>query len=89
MTAGHPDNLTYQPKLSPKWIGEDGQDMVLIWSDAMKDDQGKSHMVNYRWNQMEIRLERPWSPESRKSRDHLVLPGSRRPVATETCSVRS
>jgi len=30
--------------------------MVLIWSDAMKNEQGHSHTVNYRWNQMKIRL---------------------------------
>ena len=50
-------NRTYQPKLSPKWISEDGTNMVLIWSDAMKNEEGKSHTVNYRWNQMEITLE--------------------------------
>ena len=50
-------NRTYQPKLSPKWISEDGTKMVLIWSDAMKNEEGRSHTVNYRWNQMEITLE--------------------------------
>lgn len=25
------NNRTYQPKLSPKWIGEDGTEMTLIW----------------------------------------------------------
>ncbi len=50
-------NRTYQPKLSPKWISEDGTNMVLIWSDAMRNEEGKSHTVNYRWNQMEITLE--------------------------------
>ncbi len=40
-------NRTYQPKLSPKWISEDGTQMVLIWSDAMKNDQGQSHTVHY------------------------------------------
>ena len=50
-------NRTYQPKLSPKWISEDGTNMVLIWSDAMKNEEGRSHTVNYRWNQMEITLE--------------------------------
>jgi hypothetical protein len=49
-------NRTYQPKLSPKWISKDGTNMVLIWSDAMKNEKGKSHTVNYRWNQMEITL---------------------------------
>ena len=51
------ENRTYQPKLSPKWISEDGEGMVLIWSDAMKNEQGKSHSVNYLWNQMDITLE--------------------------------
>ena len=50
-------NRTYQPKLSPKWISNDGREMVLIWSDAMKDEQGHSHTVNYCWNQMRIRIE--------------------------------
>ena len=50
-------NRTYQPKLSPKWISEDGTKMVLIWSDAMNNEEGRSHTVNYRWNQMEITLE--------------------------------
>lgn len=55
-TADDPGNLTYQPKLSPKWISDDGRRMVLIWSDAMKDENGKSHTLNYTWNQMEITL---------------------------------
>ena len=49
-------NRTYQPKLSPKWISEDGTKMTLIWSDAMKNEDGKSHAVNYIWNQMEIKI---------------------------------
>jgi hypothetical protein len=56
-TADHPDNLTYQPKLSPKWIGDSGKEMVLVWSDAMKNADGKSHTTNYTWNQMEIEIE--------------------------------
>lgn len=56
-TADDPGNLTYQPKLSPKWIREDGRRMVLIWSDAMKDSDGRSHTVNYTWNQMEITID--------------------------------
>ena len=56
-TADDPGNRTYQPKLSPKWIGPDGRDMVLIWSDAMKDAEGRSHTVNYTWNQMRITIE--------------------------------
>jgi hypothetical protein len=55
-TADDPGNLTYQPKLSPKWISRDGKRMVLIWSDAMKNAQGRSHSVNYRWNQMWISI---------------------------------
>lgn len=52
-----PKNRTYQPSLSPKWISPDGKDMVLIWSDAMKNEQGRSHTVNYVWNQMRITLQ--------------------------------
>lgn len=55
-TVDDENNLTYQPKLSPKWISEDGKKMVLIWSDAMKNEKGKSHTVNYLWNQMEIEI---------------------------------
>jgi hypothetical protein len=51
-----PENRTYQPKLSPKWISDSGQKMVLIWSDAMKNAQGKSHTINYIWNQMQITI---------------------------------
>ncbi|MCF6356723.1 MAG: DUF4185 domain-containing protein [Draconibacterium sp.] len=47
-------NRTYQPKLSPKWISQDGTEMTLIWSDAMKNEKGQSHSVNYIWNQMTI-----------------------------------
>lgn len=49
-------NRTYQPKLSPKWISEDGRQMTLIWSDAQKNDQGRSHTVHYTWNQMRITI---------------------------------
>jgi len=56
-TVDDPANRTYQPKLSPKWITEDGRGMVLIWSDAMKNEAGRSHSVNYLWNQMEISIE--------------------------------
>ena len=52
-----PANRTYQPKLSPKWISDDGKQMTLIWSDAMKNDKGKSHTVNYLWNQMQITID--------------------------------
>jgi hypothetical protein len=50
-------NRTYQPKLSPKWISADGREMILIWSDAMKNREGRSHTVNYTWNQMRITIE--------------------------------
>jgi len=53
----NPANRTYQPKLSPKWISEDGKQMTLIWSDAMKNDKGQSHTVNYLWNQMQITID--------------------------------
>jgi hypothetical protein len=56
-TVDDPNNRTYQPKLSPKWISDDGARMILIWSDAMKDQNGRSHTVNYRWNQMAITIE--------------------------------
>ena len=50
------NNLNYQPKLSPKWISEDGKKMTLIWSDAKEDENGDSHSINYLWNQMEISI---------------------------------
>ena len=49
-------NRTYQPKLSPKWISDDGKDMILIWSDAMSNEKGQSHTVHYMWNQMKITI---------------------------------
>ena len=49
-------NLTYQPKLSPKWISDDGKRMTMIWSDAMRNPDGYSHSVNYKWNQMQIEI---------------------------------
>ena len=55
-TVDNENNRTYQPKLSPKWISDDGKKMVLIWSDAMKNAEGKSHSINYLWNQMEISI---------------------------------
>lgn len=56
-TVDDPQNRTYQPKLSPKWISKDGTQMVLVWSDAMRNEFGKSHTVNYMWNQMRITIE--------------------------------
>jgi len=56
-TADDPANLTYQPTLSPKWISNDGKEMALLWSDAMRNEEGKSHSVNYLWNQMRIAIE--------------------------------
>jgi len=55
-TADNSKNLTYQPKLSPKWISADGRRMTLIWSDAMRNAGGYSHSVNYKWNQMEFEI---------------------------------
>jgi len=55
-TADAENNLTYQPKLSPKWISDNGKKMVLIWSDAMINEKGKSHSTNYLWNQMDIEI---------------------------------
>jgi len=54
--ADSPANRTYQPKLSPKWISESGREMILIWSDAMRNEAGKSHTTNYKWNQMAITI---------------------------------
>jgi len=56
-TADDSQNLTYQPKLSPKWISDDGRKMTLIWSDAMRNAEGFSHSINYKWNQMEIEIQ--------------------------------
>lgn len=56
-TVDDDKNRTYQPKLSPKWISDDGKKMILIWSDAMKNEAGKSHSTNYVWNQMEIEID--------------------------------
>lgn len=50
------NNLNYQPKLSPKWISDDGTKMTLIWSDAKRNKKGESHELNYMWNQMEITI---------------------------------
>jgi hypothetical protein len=55
-TVDSENNRTYQPKLSSKWMSDDGTKMVLVWSDAMRNEQGRSHTVNYRWNQMEIEI---------------------------------
>ncbi len=55
-TVDDEKTLTYQPKLSPKWISEDGTEMILIWSDAMKNKEGQSHLLNYKWNQMKIKI---------------------------------
>lgn len=56
-TTDDPQNLNYQPKLSPKWISDDGRTMTLIWSDAMRNARGNSHSINYKWNQMEIEIQ--------------------------------
>ena len=55
-TVDDPKNRTYQPSLSPKWISKDGKEMILIWSDAMADEKGRSHTVNYLWNHMKITI---------------------------------
>jgi len=49
--ADNPDNRLYQPKLSPKWISDDGREMYLIFSDA-SDHWG----YQYKWNQQKITL---------------------------------
>ena len=55
-TVDDSKNRTYQPSLSPKWISPNGKQMTLIWSDAMKNEKGKSHTVNYKWNHMKITI---------------------------------
>jgi hypothetical protein len=45
--CGDKKNRTYDPKLSPKWMSDDGKTMHLIWSDVH----------HYRWNQMKITIE--------------------------------
>ena len=54
--ADSDSNRLYQPTLSPKWISDDGTEMVLIFSDAQADDEGHSHTTNYRWNHRKITL---------------------------------
>ncbi len=55
-TVDDKNNRTYQPKLSPKWISEDGKKMTLIWSDAGQNDKGEYYSENYTWNQMQIEI---------------------------------
>ncbi len=55
-TVDNKNNRTYQPKLSPKWISEDGKKMVLIWSDAGQNSKGEYYSDNYTWNQMQIEI---------------------------------
>ncbi len=56
-TVDDVNNRTYQPKLSPKWISEDGKEMTLIWSDQTNISEGQTHNVkNYLWNQMKIHI---------------------------------
>lgn len=56
-TVDEDRNKTYQPKLSPKWISEDGKKMILIWSDNLRVEDGKLHQGKYLWNQMEIEIQ--------------------------------
>jgi hypothetical protein len=55
-TPDNAGNLTYQPKLSPKWMSADGKTMTIIWSDAMRNADGYSHSINYKWNQMQVNI---------------------------------
>jgi hypothetical protein len=51
---------TYQFKLNPKWIYDNGRTMYLIWSDAggRWDSGNWGHSSYwYRWNQVKITLE--------------------------------
>ena len=51
---------TYQFKLNPKWIEDDGRTMYLVWSDAGgkwgNGNYGHSSYW-YRWNQVKIHLD--------------------------------
>ncbi|MEX0745259.1 MAG: DUF4185 domain-containing protein [Phycisphaeraceae bacterium] len=47
-----PGNRQYQPKLSPKWISDDGRELVLVYSDARD-----GWTTNYHWNQQRLILE--------------------------------
>ena len=37
-------------------MSADGTEMVLVFSDAQADETGRSHTVNYRWNQRGLKL---------------------------------
>jgi len=49
------ETIGASPGLFPE-KSKDGRRMVLIWSDAMKNREGKSHTVNYKWDQVEITI---------------------------------
>jgi hypothetical protein len=36
------------------WISDDGREMVLVWSDAMRNENCRSHTVNYPRNQVQV-----------------------------------
>ena len=42
--GGDPNERTYQPKLSPKWISDDGKEMVLIWSELLQMESDENSL---------------------------------------------
>jgi hypothetical protein len=48
---GNTGDRTYQVKLSPKWIEDDGRTMYIVWSDARD-----KWTTNYLWNQMKVTI---------------------------------
>lgn len=49
--AGDPENRTYLPQISPKWISDDGRSMYLIFSDCTQ-----GYTIHYKWNMQKFRL---------------------------------
>lgn len=55
--ADSPENRLYQPKLVPLTKTDRPEDLMLVFSDAQSDADGRSHAVNYRWNEVRLHLE--------------------------------
>lgn len=49
--VGEEINRIYLPRLSPKWISEDGTEMYVVFSDA-----ALNHGPYYKWNMVKVRL---------------------------------
>ena len=70
---------TYQFKLNPKWIYEDGRTMYLIWSDAGGRWDGGNHGHSsywYRWNQMKITIDVAGGTQHPLKNEQSALAGS-------------